>query len=83
MSDWVARIRAFWNPRLDALEDGARRKDHVMSKGEIIPESAVRFVRDFDAPPAKVWAFLTDSQRCCRNGMAKARSSRAKAARSA
>lgn len=32
-----------------------------MSKGEIIPESAVRFVRDFDAPPAKVWAFLTDS----------------------
>ena len=32
-----------------------------MSKGEIIPESAVRFVRDFDAPQAKVWAFLTDS----------------------
>ncbi len=32
-----------------------------MSKGEIIPESAVRFVREFDAPPAKVWAFLTDS----------------------
>jgi uncharacterized protein YndB with AHSA1/START domain len=32
-----------------------------MSKGEILLESAVRFVRDFDAPPAKVWAFLTDS----------------------
>ncbi|HEY1877940.1 MAG TPA: SRPBCC domain-containing protein [Rhizomicrobium sp.] len=32
-----------------------------MNKGEIIPESAVRFVRDFDAPKAKVWAFLTDS----------------------
>jgi uncharacterized protein YndB with AHSA1/START domain len=32
-----------------------------VSKGEIIPESAVRFVRDFDAPPARVWAFLTDS----------------------
>ncbi len=32
-----------------------------MSKGEIIPESAVRFVREFDAPPARVWAFLTDS----------------------
>jgi uncharacterized protein YndB with AHSA1/START domain len=30
-------------------------------KGEIIPESAVRFVREFDAPVAKVWAFLTDS----------------------
>ncbi|HEY2011474.1 MAG TPA: SRPBCC domain-containing protein [Rhizomicrobium sp.] len=33
-----------------------------MSKGEIIPESAVRFVRDFDAPPSRVWAFLTDSR---------------------
>jgi len=33
-----------------------------MSKGEIIPESAVRFVRDFDVPPARVWAFLTDSR---------------------
>ncbi len=32
-----------------------------MSKGEIIAESAVRFVRSFDASPAKVWAFLTDS----------------------
>jgi uncharacterized protein YndB with AHSA1/START domain len=32
-----------------------------MNKGEIIPESAVRFVRDFDAPSAKVWAFLSDS----------------------
>ncbi|HKU54774.1 MAG TPA: SRPBCC domain-containing protein [Rhizomicrobium sp.] len=30
-------------------------------KGEIVPESAVRFVREFDAPVAKVWAFLTDS----------------------
>jgi uncharacterized protein YndB with AHSA1/START domain len=29
-------------------------------KGEVIPESAVRFVRQFDAPVAKVWAFLTD-----------------------
>jgi uncharacterized protein YndB with AHSA1/START domain len=33
-----------------------------MSKGEIISESAVRFVRDFDAPPSRVWAFLTDSR---------------------
>jgi uncharacterized protein YndB with AHSA1/START domain len=32
-----------------------------VSKGEIIPESAVRFVRNFDAPRARVWAFLTDS----------------------
>jgi uncharacterized protein YndB with AHSA1/START domain len=32
-----------------------------MSRGEIIPESAVRFVCDFDAPPARVWTFLTDS----------------------
>jgi len=30
-------------------------------KGEVIPESAVRFVRDFDAPPEKIWRFLTDS----------------------
>src|SRR5215813_12666186 len=25
LSDWVARIRAFWNPRLDALEDALKR----------------------------------------------------------
>jgi len=30
------------------------------SNGEVIPESAVRFVREFDAPVAKVWSFLTD-----------------------
>ena len=30
-------------------------------KGAIVPESAVRFVRTFDAPAEKVWAFLTDS----------------------
>ena len=29
-------------------------------QGEVIPESAVRFVREFDAPVGKVWAFLTD-----------------------
>jgi len=32
-------------------------------KGEIIPESAVRFVRAFDASPEKLWAFLTESGR--------------------
>jgi uncharacterized protein YndB with AHSA1/START domain len=32
-----------------------------MSKGEIVPESAVRFVRELNAPPAKIWAYLTDS----------------------
>lgn len=32
-------------------------------KGEIIPESAVRFVRSFDAPPEKTWAFLTEPAR--------------------
>ena len=32
-------------------------------KGEIIPESAVRFVRTLAAPPAKVWEFLTDIAR--------------------
>src|SRR4051812_18527872 len=32
-------------------------------KGEIVPESAVRFIRNFDAPPEKVWAFLTESER--------------------
>ena len=30
-------------------------------KGEVIAESAVRFVRELDAPQAKVWAFLTDT----------------------
>jgi len=30
-------------------------------KGEIVPESAVRFVRQFDVPAEKIWAFLTDS----------------------
>jgi uncharacterized protein YndB with AHSA1/START domain len=32
-------------------------------KGEIIPESAVRFVRELDARPEKIWAFLTDSEK--------------------
>lgn len=32
-----------------------------MSRGEIVPESAVRFVRLLPAPPAKVWQFLTDT----------------------
>jgi len=31
-----------------------------MSKGEIIAESAVKFVRDLPASPARVWEFLTD-----------------------
>jgi hypothetical protein len=30
-------------------------------KGEIIPESAVKFVRQLATPPAKVWEFLTDA----------------------
>ena len=30
-------------------------------KGEIIPESAVRFIRTFDAPAERIWAFLTDN----------------------
>jgi len=30
-------------------------------KGEIIPESAVRFVRTLPAPVSKAWAFLTDA----------------------
>jgi uncharacterized protein YndB with AHSA1/START domain len=31
-------------------------------KGDIIPESAVRFVRDYDAAPTKIWRFLTDNR---------------------
>jgi DNA-binding transcriptional ArsR family regulator len=27
LSDWVARIRAFWNPKLDALEEALKRDD--------------------------------------------------------
>lgn len=34
-----------------------------MSKGEIIPESAVRFVRILPGPVEKVWAMLTQSER--------------------
>jgi len=34
-----------------------------MSKGEIIAESAVRFVRTLDAPAEKIWAFLTEPSR--------------------
>jgi uncharacterized protein YndB with AHSA1/START domain len=33
----------------------------LAEQGEVLPESAVRFIRDFDAPAARVWAFLTDS----------------------
>jgi uncharacterized protein YndB with AHSA1/START domain len=32
-------------------------------KGEIIPESAVRFVRNFDSSAEKIWSFLTESAR--------------------
>jgi uncharacterized protein YndB with AHSA1/START domain len=32
-------------------------------KGEIIPESAVRFERSLPAPVEKVWAFLTEASR--------------------
>jgi uncharacterized protein YndB with AHSA1/START domain len=32
-------------------------------KGEVIPESAVRFIRELDAPVEKVWSFLTESAR--------------------
>jgi uncharacterized protein YndB with AHSA1/START domain len=32
-------------------------------KGEVIPESAMRFVRNPSAPPAKVWEFLTEASR--------------------
>ena len=35
----------------------------MSSKGEIIPESAVRFTRNLSAAPDKVWAFLTDSRK--------------------
>jgi uncharacterized protein YndB with AHSA1/START domain len=32
-------------------------------KGEVLAECAVRFVRDFDGPAEKIWAFLIDSKR--------------------
>jgi len=32
-------------------------------KGEVVSESAVRFIRNFDAAPEKLWAFLTESTR--------------------
>jgi uncharacterized protein YndB with AHSA1/START domain len=33
----------------------------MSGKGEVVAESAVRFVRALPAPPAKVWRFLTDT----------------------
>lgn len=35
----------------------------MKSKGEVIAESAVRFVRAFDAAPEKIWRFLTENNR--------------------
>jgi uncharacterized protein YndB with AHSA1/START domain len=32
-------------------------------KGEVIAESAVRFVRELDGSPEKIWTFLTESSR--------------------
>jgi uncharacterized protein YndB with AHSA1/START domain len=32
-------------------------------KGEVIAESAVRFIRELDAPAEKIWAFLTEASR--------------------
>jgi uncharacterized protein YndB with AHSA1/START domain len=32
-----------------------------VSRGEIVPESAARFIRDLEAETAKIWAFLTES----------------------
>ena len=32
-------------------------------KGEVIAESAVRFIRELDAPAEKIWAFLTEAAR--------------------
>lgn len=32
-------------------------------KGEVIAESAVRFVRELDAPAERIWAFLTEASR--------------------
>ena len=32
-------------------------------KGEVVPENAVRFVRDLNAPAEKAWAFLTETAR--------------------
>jgi DNA-binding PadR family transcriptional regulator len=26
LADWIARIRAFWNPKLDALEEALKRE---------------------------------------------------------
>src|ERR1700761_977417 len=34
-----------------------------MSKGEIIPKFAVRFVRALPSPPGTVWQFLTETAR--------------------
>ena len=35
----------------------------IPEQGEVIPESAVRFVRELNAPAEKIWSFLTDSAR--------------------
>src|SRR3954462_13620603 len=52
------------NPRLLESEIGCPRsrlkKGSAMSKGEVIAESAVKFVRDLPASPGRLWEFLTD-----------------------
>ena len=82
ISDWVTRLRAFWTPRLDALEQAYEKGRSHDRQGYIVEEAAVRFERDLPGPLEQGWAFLTDTARCSPNGMAMARSNRAKAAKS-
>jgi hypothetical protein len=43
-------------------------------KGEIVPESAVRFVRNFDAPAARAQRPLSQERQAVRRGNNKAQS---------
>src|SRR5262249_42357661 len=54
------------HPRLLEPETGCAGRsaeEGSAMKGEIVAESAVRFVRALPAPPARVWEFLTDCAR--------------------
>ena len=79
LSDWVARIRAFWNPKLDALEE-ALEKETSHEQGRDRSRKRRAFCRALLDARRRVWQFLTDSA-LLPEWYGEAPSNRAKAAR--
>src|SRR6185503_9813776 len=50
-------------PQTGCAGSGLEKGFSMKEQGEVIPESAVRFVRELDARCEKIWSFLTDSRR--------------------